>query len=137
MKIVRSVLAVFAGLVALTIVSLALEAATNPLLLHAFPQALPNQAALSHNVPARLVSLVFTMASVAVGGYVTAWIAARAATGHAIVMGVIEVFMTVGAMLILRDAAPVWSWIAAMVLIVPAAWLGSQLRTRGMSAQAA
>ena len=128
MKIVRSVLAVLAGLVTLTVVSLALEAAANPLLMHAFPAALPNEAALSQNVPARLLTLLLTMASVAVGGYVTAWIASGAAARHAVIMGGIEVLMTIAAMLVLQDKAPLWSWIAAIVLIVPAAWLGSRVR---------
>src|SRR5687767_1116278 len=43
----RSVLAVLAGLVVLLAASFAIEWVTNPLLLRMFPEALPNEAALN------------------------------------------------------------------------------------------
>ena len=75
---IRSILAVIAGLVVLTIVSFAIEAAADPLLRHLFPGALPDAAALARNFPARLFMLAYTTFSIAVGGYVTGWIARRA-----------------------------------------------------------
>jgi hypothetical protein len=46
----RSVLSVLAGIAVLTAASFAIEAAVNPLLLGAFPQALPSTAALASNL---------------------------------------------------------------------------------------
>jgi len=74
---IRSILAVLAGLVALTIVSFAIELGADPLLMHLFPRALPDAAALAGNLPARLFMEVYTTFAIGVGGYVTAWIVRR------------------------------------------------------------
>jgi peptidoglycan/LPS O-acetylase OafA/YrhL len=112
----RSALAVVAGIAVLTITSFAIEAAVNPLLTKTFPAAL------------RIVTVVYTMACVAAGGYVTAWLARRAPVRHAAIMGVIESALTIVAMLSLSGYAPLWSWVAGIVLTTPAAWLGALLR---------
>lgn len=131
---IRSILAVLAGLVTLTIVSFAIEAAVNPLLMHLFPNAFPDAAALAGSVPARLVMLAYTMFSIAAGGYVTAWIARRALITHAVIMGVIEaaftLYVMVAAPFVEATKAPRWSWIATMILIIPAACLGAAIRAR-------
>jgi hypothetical protein len=84
---VRSVIAILAGIVVLTIMSFAIEAAANPLVLRVFPDALQSGAPLVHALPARLFMLAYTMLSVAAGGYVTAWVARRAKVWHAVIMG--------------------------------------------------
>ena len=58
---IRSILAVVAGIVVLTIVSFAIEAVADPLLMRMFPAALPDAAALSANFPARLFMLAYTL----------------------------------------------------------------------------
>ena len=127
----RGVVAVLAGLVVLTVLSFALEALANALLGGALSESMADQPPSGHTVPVRLLSLALTLASVAAGGYVTAWIAGRGkATRHALILGIMEVVMTVGAMLVMGNAAPLWSWIAAIVLIIPAAWLGGRVRSR-------
>jgi hypothetical protein len=45
---IRSALAVLAGIVVLTVTSFAIEAVVDPLLLRTFPNALPRRAAISH-----------------------------------------------------------------------------------------
>ena len=90
----RSALAVVAGIAVLTITSFAIEAAVNPLLTKTFPAAL------------RIITVVYTMACVAAGGYVTAWLARRAPVRHAAIMGVIESALTIVAMLSLSGYAP-------------------------------
>ena len=74
---IRSILAVLAGLVALTIVSFGIEAVADPLLMHLFPKALPDAAAIAGSLSARLFMVTYTTFSIAVGGYVTAWVARR------------------------------------------------------------
>jgi hypothetical protein len=111
---IRSALAVLAGILVLTITSFAIEAAANPFMIQ--------------NVPARIFTLAYTMLCVAAGGYVTAWLARRAEVRHAVIMGVIEAVFTVGAMLALPGHAPLWSWVAGIVLIIPAAWFGGWIR---------
>ena len=91
---IRSVLAVIAGIAALTVTSFAIEALADPLLMGMFPQALPTRAAIGQNLPASLFLYVYTALCVAFGGYVTAWVARRAPVGHALIMGVVQTGLT-------------------------------------------
>jgi peptidoglycan/LPS O-acetylase OafA/YrhL len=117
----RSALAVLAGILVLTVASFAIEAVADPL--------------MSRNVPARIFTLAYTMLCVAAGGYVTAWLARRSEVRHAVIMGVIEAVFTVAAMVELPGHAPAWSWIAGIVLGVPAAWLGGLVRANSAPAR--
>jgi hypothetical protein len=127
---IRSVLAIFAGIVVLTIVSFAIEAVANPLTLQVVPDALSDTAPLSHSLPARLFMMAYTMFSIALGGYVTAWIARRAQALHGVIMGAIVFVLTVWEMFRLPHQAPLWSWITGMILIIPAAWFGAAICSR-------
>ena len=131
---IRSILAVLAGLVALTIVSFAIEAAADPLLMRLFPAALPDAAALAQNLAARLFMLAYTTFAIAVGGYVTAWIARRSLLTHAAIMGAIEVafmlYVMIAAPIQEAHPAPRWAWIAGAILMIPAACLGAAIRAR-------
>jgi hypothetical protein len=131
---IRSILAVLAGLVALTVVSFAIEAAIDPLLMHLFPQALPDAAALSGSLPARLIMVAYTTFAIGVGGYVTAWIARRSRLMHAAIMGAIEVALTLYVMIAapFQEAhpAPRWVWITGVILMIPAACLGAAIRAK-------
>ena len=46
---IRSLLAVLAGIAVLTATSFAIEAVANPLMTRTFPELLPNKAAIQHN----------------------------------------------------------------------------------------
>jgi putative membrane protein (TIGR04086 family) len=127
---IRSVLAIFAGIVVLTVASFAIEAIANPLTLRLVPDALSDTAPLSHSLPARLFMMAYTMFSIALGGYVTAWIARRAQVLHGVIMGAIEVALTLWAMFKLPHQAPIWSWITGMILTIPAAWFGAAICAR-------
>lgn len=130
----RSILAILAGLVVLTVVSFGIEAVADPLLMHLFPRALPDAAALSANVPARLFMTAYTLLAIAIGGYVTAWIAQRAEIAHGAVMGAIEAAFTLYVMIARpfpeAHQAPRWGWILGLVLMIPAACLGAAMRTK-------
>ena len=131
---IRSILAVFVGLVVLTIVSFAIEAAADPLLMHLFPHALPDAAALAGSVAARLFMVAYTTFGILVGGYVTAWIARRRRLTHAAIMGAIEVAFTLYVMIAapFQEAhpAPRWIWILGAILMVPAACLGAAIQAK-------
>ena len=131
---IRSVAAVLAGIVTLTVTSFAIEWAADPLLLHLFPKALPNAAALANNHYANLFMYVYTSLCVAAGGYVTAWVARRSPVGHAIAMGLVELALTVLAWRSFGHEAPLRNWIIGMVTVVPAAWCGGLLRAKQTSA---
>lgn len=127
---IRSVLAVLAGIAVLTVTSFAIEAAADPFMMRMFPAALPNRTAISHNLPASLFLFAYTALCVAAGGYVTAWVARRFPVRHAVAMGVVQVALTVWAMISLPNEAPLRNWIVALVLTVPAASCGGLLRAK-------
>ena len=131
---IRSILAVLAGLVVLTLVSFAIEIAADPLLMHLFPRALPDAAALAGNLPARLLLVAYTTLSIGVGGYVTAWIARRSRLTHAAIMGAIEVAFTLYVMIAgpFHEAypAPQLVWITGLVLMIPTACLGAAIQAK-------
>lgn len=131
---IRSILAVVAGLLALTIISFAIEAAADPLLLHLFPAALPDSAALAMSLPARLFMVAYTTFAIMVGGYVTAWIARRSRLTLAAIMGAIEVAFTLYVMMAApfheAHPAPRWVFITGIILMIPATCLGAAIKTR-------
>jgi hypothetical protein len=130
MKILRSALAVLAGLAVLTLTSFAIEWAVDPLLMRLFPRALPTSSALNTNLYASLFMYFYTVLAVVAGGYVTAWIARQSPVRHAIAMGVIELALTLWAMQAAVTNAPLLNWVIGIVTVVPAAWLGGLLRAR-------
>ena len=129
----RSIAAVLAGLIVLTVTSFAIEWAVDPLLLRLFPRALPNASALESNLWAALFMYFYTALCVAAGGYVTAWVARRGPVGHAVVMGLVELGLTVWAMKAVVVHAPLRNWIVGIVTVVPAAWCGGLLRAKQTS----
>jgi hypothetical protein len=126
----RSILSVFAGLVVLTLLTFAIESATTPWLMSAFPGALPTQEAMQGSVPIKLFILLYSTLSMIAAGYLTAWIARRNALRLAIVMATIQLCLTAWAMSKFYDHAPLWAWLAGMTLMLPAAWLGARWRMR-------
>jgi len=130
MQTVRSLLAVLAGLLVLTFTSFAIEWVADPLLLRMFPQALPNISALNTNLYASLFLYSYTALCVVAGGYVTAWIARRSPVTHAIVMGVLQLALTIWAMEAVVAHAPLRNWMVGIATVVPAAWLGGLLRSK-------
>ena len=127
--VIRSVLAVFAGIAVLTMTSFAIEWATDPVLAGVLPDA-QSTGATSHNVVRKLIMFVYSTLCVACGGYATAWLARGSEVRHAVIMGVIQMTLTLLAMIEFHDKAPLWFWIAGIVVTVPAAWCGGMLRVK-------
>jgi len=134
---IRSVLAVLAGILTLTAVSFGIEAVADPLLMRLFPESLPTRAAFSHSLPVTLFGFAYGAGSIALGGYVTAWLARRAPLKHAAIMGVVQCALTVWAMAAMWNHAPAANWIGALVMAFPAALLGGWLFARRAGRQAA
>ncbi len=122
---VRSILSVLAGIAVLTAASFAIEAALNPLLLQAFPKALPGPEALASNLWVRALTFAYGLMCVAIGGYIAARLAGQLPVTHAAVMGVIQASLTIMAMLSpVGNHASRLQWIITSVLSIPAALLG-------------
>ncbi len=126
---IRSVLAVIAGIAALTVTSFAIEWLTEPVLAGVFPAG-QSEGATWHNVVRKLIMFVYSTICVACGGYVTAWVARGSEARDAVIMGVIQAALTALAMVEFRDKAPLWFWIAGIVVTVPAAWCGGIFRKK-------
>jgi hypothetical protein len=127
---IRSILSVLAGIAALTVSAFAIEAVANPVLMRMFPVALPNDAAIAQNQISSLFLYTYSALCIAFGGYVTAWVAGRSQVLHAVIMGVIQVGLTVLAMMAFRDKGPLQIWIVSLTTTIPAAWCGGVLRAR-------
>jgi hypothetical protein len=121
---IRSILAVLAGIAVILVTSFGIEAAVNPLLMRLFPDALPNEAAMSHNAAAWLFTFAYTFLCVVAGGYITARLASRFPIRHAVALGLLQSALTVPAMMAFPNQAPWWGWAISMVMVIPAAWLG-------------
>src|SRR5260370_21218826 len=127
----RSVLSVLAGIAVLTAASFAIEAVVNPLLLRAFPQALPGPAALSCNQWVRMLTFSYGLTCVAAGGYAAARIARQLPVKHAAAMGILQAGLTIAAMLSPEaNHASRMQWITIAVLSIPAALAGGFLYKR-------
>jgi hypothetical protein len=133
---IRSVLSVLAGIVVLTVTSFAIEAAVDPLLARIFPNALPDHAAITHNLPASVFMFFYTSLCIVAGGYVTGRLARRRPAQHAAVMGAVQAALTVWAMLSFPDVAPLRNWIVAILLAIPTAWFGGFLRAKQLERRA-
>jgi hypothetical protein len=124
---IRSALAILAGIVALSVTSFAIEWVADPVLARVLPDA-QSSGATWHPDVRKLIMFVYTTMCVACGGYVTAWLASGSKVRHAVIMGVIQMALTAMAMIEFRHKAPVWFWIAGIAVTVPAAWCGAILR---------
>ncbi len=119
-----------AGLAVIVVTSFGIEAAVDPLLMRTFPSALPDEAAVAFNVPARLLTFAYSSLCVILGGYVTARLAARAAERHALILGLVQSALVIPAMFAFWDKSPLWGWLVTMITVIPAAWFGGLIYCR-------
>ena len=100
-----SVFAVLGGIATFSLALLGMMAAGNALL-GAEPEWI-NRTAVT-----QLAWLAWNVVSMIAGGYVTARIAPKAGSTHAVVMGSMQTIFTVGALLTVGDSVtPLWLWI--------------------------
>jgi hypothetical protein len=135
---IRSVLAVLAGLVGFSIALLAMDSAATPLMNAIYPDRPAVASVIELSNVTRVLWLLWETASLTVAGYITAWLAPRFEVRHAVVLGALQALMTVWAMFAIRDQSlPMWFWLAGILLMVPAAWLGGRIRVKGEKARPA
>jgi hypothetical protein len=130
---VRSVLAVLVGTVSTSVVTYVIEMLVVPLVMPLFPGEFDDRVAFSHNFWARLFIVAYTLAALAFGGYVAASIARRAPVFHAVLVGALQIVITVYFVMLAPHhlyEPPTWKWIALLFLMVPAAAVGGLLRSR-------
>jgi hypothetical protein len=121
----RSVMAVVAGIVTLSLTSFGIEGLLEPVV---------DRATVQSSALAMSFMFVYSAICVAIGGYVTAWLARCKRMRHTLVMGAIQTALVIPAMISFPNEAPhetpLWRWLVGMTMIVPAAWCGAKLYMR-------
>ena len=115
----RSVLAIFAGIVVVVVLSEGTDAAVMRLGLLSFEG--PDLTG-----PFAIATLYRSAAAV-VGGYVTARLAPHAPLGHAIILGLIGTVAALAGVLANLSMPHLWYPIALVVTALPCSWLGGKL----------
>jgi hypothetical protein len=127
-RIGRSAIALFAGFVVGAVLSLGTDQILHTL--GVFPplgQPMPETNLL-------LLALSYRLVYDGLGSYIAAWLAPSAPMLHAMLLGAIgQVFALVG-IYIGWNLGPHWYPIALAVSVLPTAWIGGWLYTRGLRA---
>lgn len=122
MQILRSILAVVAGIVAVVVLSEGTDFLAVKLGLLSFDGP-------DLTVPFAIATVYRSVAAI-VGGFVTAKLAPTAPMMHAIILGVIGTAAALAGVLANLSMPHLWYPIALVVTALPCAWLGGKLATR-------
>jgi hypothetical protein len=125
---VRSIVAVLAGFVTLSVALYAVQGIGTALLLRMHPDLPATTSIVNYSMGSRVFWLIWETMAMGAAGYVTARLAATSYVAHATVMGAIQAAVTLWAMLSVPSDQPVWFWLTGIALMIPAAWLGGFLR---------
>jgi hypothetical protein len=128
--VARSVLAVLAGIVAMTVVAFAIEIPLRALTLRAISPTFPDQTALDSNIVWMLSQSLYTVPALMFGGYVAAWLAPRRALAHAVAMAVVQELLIVALMFKPPHPVPPWMWAITLIVTPVAIIFGGYLRSR-------
>src|SRR5262249_18522600 len=123
MQIVRSILAVVAGIVIVVVLSEGTDFVIGKLGLMSFSGPDPT-------VPFAIATVYRSIAAV-VGGFVTAKLAPSAPMTHVIVLGVIGTAAALAGVLANLSMPNLWYPIALVVTALPCTWLGGKLAQQG------
>jgi len=126
MTILRSILAVLAGLVFILITHSAMDFILESLGIFTPPT-------VRFDIPWMLVTAIIYRATFSViGCYITALIAPSRPMLHAMILGVIGMVLSIlGTIVAIKmDLSPAWYPIALVVMSLPCAWVGSKLASR-------
>lgn len=124
----RSVAAVLAGFVTLSVLLYAMQGAATAVLFRMHPDLPATTSVVNYGMTGRVFWLVWETMSMVAAGYVTARLVASRQVAHATVMGAIQAAVTAWAMFSVRSDEPLWFWMTGIALMVPAAWCGGLIR---------
>ena len=126
----RSVAAVLAGFITLSVAIYAMQGAGTAILRQMNPDLPATASIVNHSLGTRVFWLIWETTSMMAAGYVTARIAASSHVVHATVMGAIQAVVTLWAMFSVGSGEPMWFWLTGIAMMIPAAWLGGWLRVK-------
>lgn len=121
----RSVAAVVIGFVVIGVLSFGASAAMRAAMPGGFgPGGSTSEPAIL------LVTLAYVTLFAAGGCYLAARLAPRRPMAHALALGVLGLLFNVAGTVATWSAYPAWYHVAALLLVMPSAWLGGWLRER-------
>ena len=129
----RSIAAVVAGFIAASIVMMIIETINGRVL---YPELAKAAEGVTNRETMRAVLAAAPLGAFLVviagwilggvaGGWITARLAAQAKVGHGLVLGALLTLAGVANNLMLPP--PLWFWIASLIVLMPAAYLGARL----------
>lgn len=126
-RLTRSILAVFLGLLAVFVLSLATDQIMHVLDIY------PPWGEPMREPGLNLLALSYRLVYGIIGGYITARFAPYGAVGHALVLGGIGTALSLAGAIgaISMDVGPAWFPIALVLTALPCAWLGGVLGQNG------
>lgn len=119
----RSILSIIAGFILIGVLSFGTDAVVRGAMLDAF-----SVAGRTENVPLLLLTLAYVFVFAVVGCYLTARLAPHSPMKHALILGLLGLVFNIVGTTLMWNTAPVWYHVAALLLVMPAAWLGGRLR---------
>lgn len=123
MSVLRSILAVLAGVVFIVAVSTGTDLALEHSILPAMSTAQASPALLA-------LALAYRTLYGIVGGWITARLAPSRPITHAVVLGVIGTLASIAGLVVEWSSGQQWYPIALVVLSLPECWLGGRLAMR-------
>ncbi len=125
MKILRSVLAIVAGFVAIAVLALGADA----VMLRALPQLFGPEGRSEHT-GLLLAMIVYSAGFAAAGAWLTARLAPNRPLRHALILGALGLVLAVPVTIRHWHTAPAWFHVATLALTMPAAWIGGAMVKR-------
>jgi len=128
----RSVLAIIAGLFVLSSIAEGVELAVVIAILGAAIQDEAGYFAIRNQTGVLVAKLVYNTVAAVAAGAVTAWIAGRAATRHAVVLATLQLGLFIWGMTASRYAGttPSWVWLPLVPLMGAGIVLGARMTER-------
>jgi hypothetical protein len=126
-RIARRTAAVLAGLVAIFVVTTAID-----LVLHVTGVFPPLDQRMADGLFA--LALAYRVATGVMGSYVTARLAPDRPLRHALTLGVVGVVISTTGAAMMWHAGPAWYSLGVIAVTIPCAWAGGSLRVRQLRA---
>jgi len=122
---VRSILAIVIGFVFIGVLAFGTDAALRAAMPDAF-----GPAGRVDSVPLLLFTQFYVFVYAVAGCYLAARIAGRKPMQHALILGALGLVFNIIGSVKMWDTAPAWYHIVAILLVMPAAWLGGRIREK-------
>jgi hypothetical protein len=126
----RGIGAVFAGLLAIIVLSTGTDVLMYAASIFPPPGEVPMQDALF------LLSLGYRIVYSILGAYLAARLAPDRPMGHALALGVVGLVLSIAGAVLMWEAGPVWFHFALIAVALPCAWVGGQLREMEVGSRA-